>query len=75
MSCEKLSTGTYALAVREMPVAEILGQREAEVTVYLDLTQGRDPPDPVRHLRGFPVACGGNQACRNSIRLPKGSWA
>ncbi|HEY6790623.1 MAG TPA: DUF222 domain-containing protein, partial [Trebonia sp.] len=56
-------SGNYALAVREMPVEEILaseahiralaaylrrhgvklGQREAEVMVYLDLTQGRDP--------------------------------
>jgi hypothetical protein len=60
-------SGNYALAVREMPVAEILaseqhirglagylrrhgvklGQREAEVMVYLDLTQGRDPLDRV----------------------------
>ena len=60
-------SGNYALAVREMPVAEILaseqhirglasylrrhgvrlGQREAEVMVYLDLTQGRDPLDRI----------------------------
>jgi hypothetical protein len=75
-------SGNYALAVREMPVEEILaseqhirglagylrrhgvtlGQREAEVMVYLDLTQGRDPldrippdrdhPGPVSHGRG-----------------------
>jgi Domain of unknown function (DUF222) len=60
-------SGNYALAVREMPVEEILaseqhirglasylrrrgvklGQREAEVLVYLDLTQGRDPLDRI----------------------------
>jgi hypothetical protein len=60
-------SGNYALAVREMPVEEILaseqhirglasylrqhgvklGQREAEVMVYLDLTQGRDPLDRI----------------------------
>src|SRR5260370_40637679 len=60
-------SGNYALAIREMPVAEILaseqhirglasyvrrhgvkvGQREAEVLVYLDLTQGRDPLDRI----------------------------
>jgi hypothetical protein len=60
-------SGNYALAVREMPIEEILaseqhiralagylrrrgvkaGQREAEVLVYLDLTQGRDPLDRI----------------------------
>jgi Domain of unknown function (DUF222) len=60
-------SGNYALAVREMPVEEILaseqhirglasylrrhgvklGQREAEVMVYLELTQGRDPLDRI----------------------------
>ncbi|HEY6787750.1 MAG TPA: DUF222 domain-containing protein, partial [Trebonia sp.] len=60
-------SGNYALAVREMPIEEILasgqhirglagylrrhgvklGQREAEVMVYLDLTQGRDPLDRI----------------------------
>jgi hypothetical protein len=60
-------SGNYALAVREMPIDEILaseqhirglasylrrhgvrlGQREAEVMVYLDLTQGRDPLDRI----------------------------
>ena len=60
-------SGNYALAVREMPVEEILAseahiralaahlrshgvaasQREAEVMVYLDLTQGRDPLDRI----------------------------
>jgi Domain of unknown function (DUF222) len=60
-------SGNYALAVREMPVEEVLasqahiraladylrrhgvklGQREAEVMVYLDLTQGRDPLDRI----------------------------
>ncbi len=60
-------SGNYALAVREMPVEEILaseqhiralaaylrahgvrlGQRETEVMVYLDLTQGRDPLDRI----------------------------
>jgi len=67
-------SGNYALAVREMPVDEILaseahihalaaylcshgvslGQREAEVMVYLDLTQGRDPLDRIPPDRRDP---------------------
>ena len=70
-------SGNYALAVREMPVEEILAseahiralaaylrshgvaasQREAEVMVYLDLTQGRDPLDRIPPGRD-PAASG-----------------
>jgi hypothetical protein len=69
-------SGNYALAVREMPVEEILaseqhirglasylrrhgvkvGQREAEVLVYLDLTQGRDPLGRIPPGRRHPAA-------------------
>jgi len=69
-------SGNYALAVREMPVEEILAseqhirglasylrrhgvklsQREAEVMVYLDLTQGRDPLDRIPPDRRDPTS-------------------
>jgi hypothetical protein len=94
-------SGNYALAIREMPVEEILaseqhirglasylrrhgvklGQREAEVMVYLDLTQGRDPLDriPPGH-RDDPGTSPGaaprgssNDASGNSGRDPSGN--
>jgi hypothetical protein len=74
-------SGNYALAIREMPVEEVLaseqhirglagylrrhgvqlGQREAEVMVALDLTQGRDPLDriPPDH-REYPESGNGS---------------
>ena len=82
-------SGNYALAVREMPVEEILaseqhirglaswlrrhgvklGQREAEVMVYLDLTQGRDPLDRIPPERRDDAGPG--PASAPSSRVPE----